>query len=650
MSATLTPTDARELLERALWFSRQALFDVPGASERRARWRENDAEARHDLAAAALLTAAVRLAAYAGEPQLLSLVLQALDVYGSLVDPDEPLATFEPFADAICWLLRLGAPVDREVVALARHPEPSIREALVRGLQDAAAEFEAVIRPLTDDRDASVRNVAKEALATLGTPPWWVGVFSFDPGTVIPEQDGPALSPKLARYAELVNKPHGMYGEAREELYRLIDELPDVLARDVVLRHLAGERYSTQEERLAARYARIPDTVRSVVELLERSDRYQHHRFVQTWAEGAVGDREALAREVMAAIERRDPSERFDTSQPTWSLSDLAVQLWPPESDATEFVERILSEDGEEEEEELRLDAYTAFADAAGSRSPITIERSGPRLIASFLEGDPHRWCRRLHRLTRAALASLSLETRREAAHRALRSPNDEVVQWGLEQVLDSAHDPVRDPPVDELFDRLTRDERLRTLLVQRQDQVRRFRSSFLGLLHTGELSSAAAARVVSALAAPGQTMFYAYLHRGLDLPLAPASGPPLSADDFAAFRRIRDADPGPPLYDVLFSLPAEELSIEDRRYTERALETGDEELEFAVAVVLAIGGAVSDVPVVERLVRQADADDVDGLVDRMKARLGLIPPKVRGRPAQLEGTEAPREWMDEDD
>lgn len=658
-SPTLTPADARELLDRALWFERQDLFNVPGSDARRRLWRATDTETRHEETAKALLRAAARLAGYAGDPALLPLVIQALDAHGEADEFDRG-ASIAPFAETITWLLQLGAPVDDDVRALARHSESEVRCALIHGLKDAVAEFESLVRPLADDPDPQVRSTAKEALAALGAPPWWVGVFSFDPATVITAADGAALSEQLGRYAELVNHPHGTWGDAREEMFGLIEAFPDALARDAILRALQADRFMQREERLAKRLARVPDSVQDLIKLLERSERYRHYEFAKIWAANAVGDREALARSVIAAIDRRDPAERTNSASTTWSLTDVVANLWPPTADATDLVERILAAiEPEDDDDRMRIDAFTHMVDSIATHSPATVERCGPRLVAAFLEGDPQRWCRHLRRSTSAALDALPLEARREAARKALTSQNDEVANWALDQLLGPSHDPERDPPVDELFDQLCADARLRALLTERQHHVKAHRSQCLALLHDGKLPLPSAAFVVMTLAAPGQTMRDEFMYGNLDDlggKRPEAEGPPLTDEDFLALRRIREATTGPPTHEGLFSLAGGPLSPEDRAYVERAriaLDAGNDRLEIGVLVTLAVGGTAEDVPVVERLARRDSDDDMTASIpERMKARLGLIPPKVRGaprRPAPAEDDES-AEWMDEDD
>lgn len=659
----LTPKDAKEILERALWFARQDGFPVPGSEQTPSRWR-NSCEARFMTARLEMLHGAVALASYAGDPTLLPLVLDALVECDPMLGEYDRRDHVETFAGAIERLLDLGAPVTDAVCALAEHRLSPIRLALVQGLSAASAEFEPLLRARTDDNDTAVRNAAREALSSLGAPPWWAGLFSRDPAHVIPEQDAARLGPSLARWAEMLNKDFGPRSEDLEELYGILDALPDALASDAVSRLLGSGRGLHEDARLAARLARVPDGIKVVLDLAKNTstDRYRMRCFLEHYAKCEDARSEAASREIIALIATQPASERNDHLSLAWALYALGHELWPEGCDPSDLVAGVLSE--VDPDDSFSFDPLVSAIDHIAAKSPRCFPALREQVIEGWLGILGHKAHRRLHHLRNAILADLPLDHRREVARQSLRSEDDTVATWGLTQLVGSAHDPTRDLPVPELTAQLCQDMRLRTLLIRQSGLVFQNRDLLLGYLHRGELSASTACNLINHLAAPETQMNDAMTgdawpgenNRLSSLPERAWDHPHLTEADWAAWRRIRDhaSNTEENWHFSLLALPLGPLCPEDRAFVDRAIaafHAGDEHASMGLATVLMVAGTAEDLPLMDALIRHDEDHLFEEFQERMQCRLGRKPQRARGAAsAKKKGSDGPKEWMDEDD
>lgn len=659
----LSPADAREVLERTLWFVRRDGFDVPSAEPDPSPYHRSSAEVRFDAARVHMLRAAVSLAEFAGDVALLPLVLEAHVEHTDISQYFEARCDHDVFSSAIATLLALGAPVTDEVRQLAADPDAAIRLALVTGLKDAAVEFEPLIRSLADDPDAEVRATVKKALEVVGAPPWWVGLFSRDPALVLGPDEAVAFGPKLARWAELVTQRY-LHEPEQKEVYALLDAMPDVLARDAVIRLMNAERSLWDAGVLARRLARIPDAIDSVIALTLEGRDYRQRQFLDAYVAIPSARTEVAARRVFAALSARSEEERGDPMSAAWRLSELLRRLWPDNGDATDLVDQVMAE-ADAEDDQFKLDAADEAVAHIAARSPACIARFRTPALEAFLHGKPPVW-RRFHALTGAVLASLELEPRRAFARTCLGG-SDTAASWGLTQLLGEAHDPERDPAVEELFVTLCADQRLRGLLVHQKPWVRKHPDLFRAELRADRLSFGDATALISNLARSEELVVHAWIGRawerddGLPLRLSAVvtddDAPGVEADDWAAWRRARETAPHDrkTVHQGLFVLPWAPLCAEDRAYVMAVIariREGDDAGVLGCAVALMVGGTEADLPLMNELVLR-DADSVTELRDRMKRRLGLVSRPVRGnaaKGAKAAAPDAPKEWMDEDD
>ena len=637
---------------------------------------EDGAEEKAHVARRAAIEALRFCAAAAGQlgdVRLAPLVCRALIEVGTW--DDHMSSDVDTLADGLSLLLRAGAVVDDEIEELAEHQEGHVRAAIAKGLQPHGERALALLEQLAVDTDAGVRKPARASLAQAREVPWWLGKFESDPLARLLPEEAERHKEALEELSKMLDQTHFTLMQQDEKLAALLGSLPDVLAVEAARLALSGtDRYD----------ARLPRTGAMMIARTGGADAMI--RICETWGSGphfslhadhvsVVADAppEPRLRACLALARRAaEQSEEARRKQggPAAIMAELAGKAFPPGGDLNPWIDLAMAtpEAPNHELDWVIAGLRHAFDDPAADPLPVA-----DRLLEARLAGFPGPW-RRLHTGVDGMVRRLPREMLRPAAERAVRSEDDNTVGWGMEMLVLEVHDPSRDPEPLELVRRFFADERCRKPLLQLYPNGRVATVPLREALRRGELTFEQALRLTT-LAAELWGGMTAPIHALLSKPEAELSaercklreryaaflGPedmhgPLSAAEWDAFRTVRDNHPMDTRADwgnALGAFPDGPWHPEDRAFFDAAFalcEDDGEDLAYWLAMALLVRPSVEDLPLFERLLKQApdQRSSLRRCLLASRAALGL-PVRTKGSEA-AGGEDVEREWMDEDE
>jgi hypothetical protein len=570
---------------------------------------------RHDAAVEALRFGCLA-AGQLGDASLLPLVVQAIDLCGHLNDHADDHRT--TLGWGLHQLLERGAALDDDDgQTLLGHRDPRIRSALARSLLPRGAGELALLDVLSVDPIAEVRSAAKKTLQKVREVPWWTGKFARDPIARLTADEALRHKATFERISELLELPRYSLASAEDELVALAETLPDALAVELAVGALeARDEYHTTFTRLGTMLLTRAGGEAEFIDLCGRWNSTEHAYFRGETLAAMV---RALPAEVAAPLCVRLAAAACGASNEERAqqrgsgarlLADTAGHAFPPGEDLTPLLDLALSLPLPERK-------YTVDWAASGLAHAFSAEGAdaGPvlaRVGDARLAGYPGPWRMFAPSLDRL-LARAPVDALRSLAARAMENGSDANVLWAIEQMLDRAHDPDRDPPASELVARLFAEPRFRRVLVDSHALAPRVLPLLRAELREGRLELPEAARAIDLIGelyggVASRFLLRSYVRGHATDPetkrigerakiaafLGPDElhGPPTQVEWslFRTARARREATPDAELHELLSPLPEGPWAEEDRALLDRAMAVvrgGHEEAALRIACAL---------------------------------------------------------------
>jgi hypothetical protein len=619
-------------------------------------------------------------AAMLGDVSLLRIVTRALEETQYYDDRSED--DTETIGDALRRLLELGATPTEEVEELSESEDVRVRQAVASGLQPHGARALKLLEKLARDPVAEVRRPAQESLAKARDVPWWMGKFSSDPLAGMSHDEAARLRGTLEQISAMLDQQRYTLAQRHKELSRVAAELPDPLAIDLILTTLsAGEKHERMPALgtlLISRKGGPEAFLRMCHVWSKQRDFYprDHHAQMLTDAphEARLATCLLLARFACAQPE----DERQEMRSAAGIAADLAGKAFPPGEDVTPIVELLLA---------LPPSGYphgpsdwvVNFLGRALDVPGVDAKNVMDRFAEARLSGYPGSFQNvRVH--ADKLLLLLPRERLRRMAEEAIRKDDAETVRWGLARLTAEAYDPERDPPEAEMMRRFCDDPRLLRAILDVHDLRRKAAPWLRERLRRGELAFEDAVEVMEALGSMWGGAWSGFFMRPEDRtpekiveqqekmrePLQAFLGPeglqgPVTDAEWAAFRRVRDATKFTERRHWHLALsavqPGPRWHPDDRALLDAALAHLEEDDDVALAIAngLALVPVAEDLPIFERLLARAPADDRSSIRRSLydaREMLGLPEERAPGAGDDDEDDDEPRggEWMDEED
>ena len=538
---------------------------------------------------------------------------------------------------------------------LASDPAAEVRRGIAEGLRPAVPGALALLRKLVADADPEVRAAARKSLGDAAEAPWWTGMLSADPASLVGEARAAKIRPLLDDLLAKLSVADYSRASTFPDIVPLVRKLPQPIAAEVAERALLLVDYRTKDcigpltrqvlagpgveaalDRLAAHWCENgrplleEEPVAEAIAALPARTRAEQCR--------------RLARLVLAA-----PVEERQVGSVAQLRGELAGRAWPKSLDygfVIDGIDALEHEEGSEEDE----------PDAAIGLLAKLLDRAAPRLghvprLADRFTHPPSKTWREISRQIGLHLDKLPPRPLRAIAERAAASAESTVVCWGLEVLASKAH-AKGDPQVGDLLRAWVADPRLRGPVASSRKLLVPALPWLRERLAAGELEFAAAVETIRACLAKTETM--------VRDPRARPRVAPLTEDEWAAYRSARDRATIAQTYEwsrALSAVPAGPRHPANQSFWARALEATKQDRDLVFWLTHALTETCDEASLADAtaLLAASSGDDRDSVrktCDVIAKKLG-VPPPADPVTAEIAASvaQAParaREWMDE--
>jgi len=417
-------------------------------------------------AAYEVMMACAACIAHLRDPSLLPLALEIIDCvsrierHGLHDDPDVATAGIRELAKAKIAL--------SEIADLANDGSANIRMAVAASFPIDKPEHLAVVVGLAGDEDAAVSAAAKSRLENVDLP-FWMGKFSMDPFSVVPEKQARALKKHIERICKLLEREHWYGDKEKNAFFAAAKKLPPKLQADVLMRaHLGGRMQYGGRDTIAQMLAQLGDEGVRAFEAIVSSPKldWGAHFFAEQF--GKTLPREHALRVIPSLVERACAATVDDAQIDSVAhcLAVTAGKAWPEDVDPTPILDAILERPLWEPYDPVA----NALDDAIGRSKCVAVLR--PKIEAALLAGFPDKW-QELRSTALTWLQNLPKKQLRAVAEPALDCGIDSTIGWALKALLEEAYDKSRDPPKAKLAIRFDDDPRSRRAMrLQLTDRI----------------------------------------------------------------------------------------------------------------------------------------------------------------------------------
>jgi hypothetical protein len=427
----------------------------------------------------------------------------------------DPIWPLQRATSSITTLLargaRLTAATRPGLEWMAGADEPAVRTTVAAGLAPAGAEEIALLRRLAQDPVPEVRKAAREQLASVAPPAWWLGKFSTDPEARLLPEELARIRPTLTELSRLLDLPEHERTKdgGAGQLGKLADQLPDSLVLDLgrtLLARTSGRWHDRGQDWLLLRVLLRPGGSGCFLELLRiwAGDELQRfaaaQRSVNAFTAVPKARRLEVLADLLAVLAASSADEQLDyQSFPCW-VAGIVAKAWPERTPVDPVVELVLAAAPPPAERHAHNGmAYQLHEAFEVKGATIASKELLERVIVHLRSARD-----RLHSALATALDGLvrkGIPKRRwrQLCHEVLADARatSGALAWAMGEVTGLAHDARKDPPVAELMRGFVADPRYRGAILAHFALVPRALPHLRPLLAGGQLPADGARFVV---------------------------------------------------------------------------------------------------------------------------------------------------------
>jgi hypothetical protein len=588
------------------------------------------------------------------ETSLLPLLIRAVHLLEAYSDNKDHC---EHLAYCIQMLLAFGGALSEPVERFSRHKKVYARRAIAKGLIPRGVPEIAILENLAKDPNLEVRKVAKENLQKVMARAWWDGLFQRDPTIGLSTEEEARLRPVFENLCTLL-AARACNGQ---EIAHCARSLPDLQLFDCSSLLLAS--VETIEEKglwpLLTVLLERPNNAPMLRRLFERwRDKPNDYSFRNSKLKASLDKAspealKLLCVELIASIREALREAPIGlTDKRASNAAKVLAFYWPAGPAPVELFELLVALPRNlYEGRELSQSLMELFTRPDIDPTPVLT-----RAIALHLSAKDE------YTSISAELVPLLRRTPpamiRTAAQQALSSSEMHTVAWGLEQLIERAHDPTQDPPPVMMLSSLLENPLYKTAILQSEFLRERALPALRQELRTRSLRFPAAAKVMqSIINLYGKQAHPAAAKRiqGKLQALGAFAGPeelqgPPTEEEWASFRIARAQHSPADFFewqDACYLLPRGAWHLEDRAFFEESFarcRRGDQMLAYPLMTALVSKPFIEDLPLVEELFSLANEDSQGALKLLRKnflAHLGV-------KEGEEQPSSKPTEWMDE--
>jgi hypothetical protein len=296
---------------------------------------------RQPLAIAAMRFCALA-AAESGDTSLLEILSNGLSMCAEW-DDDYGETSVEAIRASVVSLLSRGVRADEQVRSMAEDDSAEVRLAVAEGLKPAGQAEIALLRGLTKDGDANVRNAARKSLQGVADVPWWTGKFSQDPAARMSAREAQRADPIVKEVAQLMDVQGYAQKDALPKIAALVEQLPDGVAADAAENALRLAASGGADDAIAA-LTRVVLRPRGGEAALARilvrwAGTTEAHWLTTGMGKGVAGlpaaRRASICRKLTAGELAGETLAQAETA------GRVAATAWPPNADLAPVFDRI---------------------------------------------------------------------------------------------------------------------------------------------------------------------------------------------------------------------------------------------------------------------------------------------------------------------